>query len=61
MMHFEGPNRDNGQPMPDPESQSSSLSPDRLAELRMWVGRQEHIDVQIDHLVASRILEQGDL
>jgi hypothetical protein len=60
-VNFDGPTGFDGQPMPASESQPSSLSPNRLAELRMWVARHEHIDPQIDHLVASRILERGDL
>ena len=48
-------------PMPGQEQQPRSLSPERLAEQRLWVARHGHIDPQIDLLVATRILEQGDL
>jgi hypothetical protein len=61
LVNFDGPTGKKIQPMPASESQHSSLSPDALAELRLWVARHEHIDPQIDHLVASRILGQGDL
>jgi hypothetical protein len=60
MVNFDGPGRES-QPMPGQEPQPSSLSPDRLAELRLWVARYGYNDPQIDRLVATRILEQGDL
>jgi hypothetical protein len=60
MVNCDGPGG-KGQPMPGQEPQSFLLSPDRLAELRLWVARHGHIDPEIDLLVATRILEQGDL
>lgn len=60
MVEFDGPGG-KSQPMPGQEPQSDLLSPDRLAEQRLWVARHGHIDPEIDLLVATRILEQGDL
>lgn len=60
MVNFDGPGG-KSQPMPPLEPQPASLSPDRLTELQLWVARHGHKDPQIDLLVASRILEQGDL
>lgn len=60
MVNFDGPDG-KSQPMPGREPQPPSLSPDRLAEQRLWVARHGHNDPQIDLLVATRILEQGDL
>ena len=60
MVEFDGPGG-KSQPMPGQEPQTLLLSPERLAEQRLWVARQGHIDPEIDLLVATRILEQGDL
>lgn len=60
MVEFDGPGG-KSQPMPGREPQSYLLSPDRLAEERLWVARHGHTDPEIDLLVATRILEQGDL
>jgi hypothetical protein len=60
MGKFDGPDGKR-QPMPGQEPQTFLRSPDRLAEQRLWVARHGHIDPEIDLLVATRILEQGDL
>ena len=61
MSNLDGPQRAAEQPAPDSESRSPSLSPERLTTLRSWVASRGYTDPQTDLLVASRILEQGDL
>jgi hypothetical protein len=39
----------------------SGLTPERLAELRSWIATREYANPQTDLLIATRILEQGDL
>ena len=60
MVNFDGPGG-KSEPLPGQDPRPSSRSPDRLAEQRRWVARHGHIDPQVDLLIATRILEQGDL
>lgn len=61
MSNPDEPRRAAGQPKADAESRTPSLSPERLTELRTWVASRRYTDPQTDQIVASGILEQGDL
>jgi hypothetical protein len=52
---------ESGNAGPSPDEAAERLPPERLAELRHWIAKGRHADADTDLLIATRILEQGDL